>query len=422
MRKSVNFGAALTAAALSLTMLAGCGSSSNAPTNFKFDESTGEFSFTTIKGVDSYSVGVSKVLNDTTGKALESINGSATVEVSGKTYYLWSEQSGSAAGLADNDGDGTVDGTVVFREYSSSASTVGAVMDMADLPVGHYVVQAIPASSDDVPNPENAVLEFTKGGTLATPDGFTAQINDSGYMEITAPSDYYLNCLTATGMPESMKFEVKDGSEVVETITMDDFSYTNTVNGPTKSFTFTNNTVTGTTKLDSSKDYTVTVTAVGDGDTIKDASAEAYTASKADAVEFATEYDTSASGSVETSGASVSLTLGTDSTGAATYELTATINSVVVERESGTFTASAEAGTYDEKNTFPEGATLSFTTSESEFDSAVLDGKTLTVSVSEGGGFPGQQASKSYGLTGSVTVDGESVELSAGSSMGGFPM
>lgn len=419
MRKSVNLAAALTTAALSLVMLAGCGGSTNAPANFTFDESTGSFSFTTVKGADTYSIGVSKVLNDTTGKALESINGSATIDIDGKTYYLWSEQSGSASGLADNDGDGTVDGTVVFREFSSSATTVGAVMDMADLPIGHYVVQAIPASSDDVPEPENAVLEFTKGGTLAAPEGFTAEVNDSGNMEITAPSGYYIGCLTETGMPESMKFEVKDGSEVVETITMDDFSYTNTVNGPSKSFTFTNNTVTGTTKLDGSKEYTVTVTAVGDGDTIKDASADAYNASKADAVRFSTEYDTTASGTSDSLG-TISVKLGVDASGASVYELTSTINDIVVLRESGAYTASAEAGTYDEKNTFPEGAVLNFTTSKTEFDAAVLDGKSLTVSVSEAGGFPGQQATKNYGLIGSVAVNGESLELAASSGMPGF--
>ena len=112
--------------------------------------------------------------------------------------------------------------------------------------------------------------------------------------------------------------------------------------------------------------------------------------------------------------------LGVDASGASVYELTSTINDIVVLRESGAYTASAEAGTYDEKNTFPEGAVLNFTTSKTEFDAAVLDGKSLTVSVSEAGGFPGQQATKNYGLIGSVTVNGESLELAASSGMPGF--
>lgn len=420
MRKSMRtFGAVLTTAALSLTMLAGCGSSSKAPGDFKFDTSTGSFSFKTVEGGDTYIVGVSKVLNDTTGEALQSINGSATVEIDGTTKYLWSEQTGSASGLSDTDGDGTVDGSVVFREYSSSASTVGDVISIADIPLGHYVVQAIPGSTDELTDPEAATFEFVQSGTLAEPDGFTAAVNDSGVIEITAPSDYYLTCMTETGLPNQMKFEVKDGDTVVETITMDDFSYTNTVNGPNKMFTFNNQTVTGTEKLDSSKDYTVTVTAVGDGDTILDASADAYMASKSDEAKFATTYDTAASG---TAGVfSIKLTLGTDASGANLYELTASANDVVIEREVGTYTASAEATTVDEKNTFADGTTLTFTSTESDFETPVMDGKTYTVVKSEQQGFmPGAAATVNYSIEGSATADGETFEFSASSGMMGF--
>ncbi len=408
--------------ALSLATLAGCSSSSsNAPSSITYDETTGDVSFETVDGVDTYTVGVVKVLNDTTGEALESINGSSTVEIDGESYYVWSEQTGSLSGLADNDDDGTISGTVVYRAYSSSASEVGEVIDATTLPLGHYILQVVPSATDESGDVENGTYEFVMSGTLATPSGFTATINDEGYIEITAPSDYYLSCYTETGLPEAMEFEVADSSgTVVETITMDDFSYTNSVNGPNKSFSFNNQTVTGTTELDSSETYTVTVTAVGDGDTILDASAEAYFASSLDEQTFATTYDVTSSGS--TSVATITLTIGTDASGAEVYELTSSINSTVVSREVGTVSSSAAVETVDESTVYPEGTTLTFTATDSDGDAELtLDGQTLTVatSVSESGWGDEVTTTTNYYVEGTLSFDGESAELaaSAGSSM-----
>lgn len=417
--------AAVSAAAICLTALAGCGggaSDSNAPENLAFSVADGSFSFDTVKNAETYTVGVSKILNDTTGQALEKINGAVATEIAeGESVYLWSEQTGSVAGLADTDGDGTVDGTVVFREYSSSASTVGQVISMDQLPLGHYVVTAIASSNDKLLNPESAYYRFTKGGTLTEPAGFTAEINANGNMEITAPSSYYLNCLTATGQPDKMRFEIMDGSTVVETIELDDFSYTNSVNGPNKAFSFNNQTVTGTETLDTGKAYSVVVTAVGDGDQILDASAEAYVASSTSPVSFASEYEISSSGTA--GDYSVSLTLGLDSTGVAIYELTASVNSVVILRESGTYTASEEAGTFEDKNTYPDGTTVTFVSDVSDFDAPVLDGVTLTAVQGEEQVFgpPGTASGGAdFYLEGSASLNGTSFDFGQ-SSGGGFP-
>ena len=312
-RKSI---ALLIVLAMCLAVLAGCGAEESlSPQNLKYDKTNGEFSFDAVKGINTYVVGVGKIINDSTGKALTSINQSSAITLNdGTEVYLWSEQTGSVSGLADSDNDGKVSGKVIFREYSSSANTVGAVItDLSTLPVGHYVLQAIPAATDEVPNPEAALLEFVIPGTLETPSGFTASITQDGYMQITAPSNYYHNCMTVTGLPTKMVFEISENGSVVETIEMDDFSYTNTVNGPNKSFSYNNTTVTGKVKLDSSKSYEVKVTAVGDGADVKDASATAYMATSTPAIEFATKHSHSASG---TAGAlSVSVSLGKDAAG-----------------------------------------------------------------------------------------------------------
>lgn len=428
--KAIALAMALTLSGAMMTSLTGCGGSSTAPKGLTFDTADGTFAFDAVKDADTYTVGVCKVLNDPTGEALLSINGATLTEIAdGKSYYLWSEQSGSASGVADTDSDGKVDGLITFREYSSSATTVGAVMKMEDLAPGHYVLQAMANSNTELTNPQTAYYEFIIGGTLAEPAGFTAEINEAGCMEVTAPSSYYLKCLTATGMPTKMKFEVKEGGNVVDTFELEDFSYTNSVNGPNKSFSFNHNTYAGTAKLDSAKDYTVTVTAVGDGDTIQDASAEAYMATKTAEQSFATTYDTK--GSATTGDMTVAVTLGKNANGEDIYELTGTINSVVVLRESGTYEASAQAAMEDEVNTYPDGTTITFTTAESDADAAVLDGVTAKVEKSEGGmgGFPGGpmgpgggSSTPNYNLIAEgLSLNGETFDLTASSGMGGFP-
>ena len=407
-RKSI---ALLAVLAMCLAVLAGCSEKSLAPQNLTYDKTTGEFSFDAVEGIDTYVVGVGKIINDTTGQALTSINQSSAITLSdGTQVYLWSEQTGSVSGLADSDNDGKVSGKVVFREYSSSATTVGAVItDLSKLPVGHYVLQAIPAATDEVPNPEAALLEFVIAGTLETPDGFTAAITQDGYMEITAPSNYYHNCMTVTGLPTKMVFEISEGGSVVETIEMADFSYTNSVNGPNKSFSYNNATVTGKVKLDSSKSYEVKVTAVGDGSEIKDSSAKAYMATSTPAVAFATKHSHSASATV--GALTITVNLGKDAAGSNIYELSASVNSVTVLRESGTYTASAEVGA---DGNYPEGAVLTFKTDKTDAAAAILDGVSLTsaVEITENWG----QTSTTYFFSGKAVLDGETFEFTKASS------
>lgn len=408
-RKSISL---LIVLAMCLAVLAGCGAEESlSPQNLKYDKTTGEFSFDAVEGINTYVVGVGKIINDSTGKALTSINQSSTITLNdGTEVYLWSEQTGSVSGLADSDNDGKVSGKVIFREYSSSATTVGAVItDLSTLPVGHYVLQAIPAATDEVPNPEAALLEFVITGTLETPSGFTASITKDGYMQITAPSNYYHNCMTVTGLPTKMVFEISENGSVVETIEMDDFSYTNTVNGPNKGFSYNNTTVTGKVKLDSSKSYEVKVTAVGDGADVKDASATAYMATSTPAIEFATKHSHSASG---TAGAlSVSVSVGKDAAGNNIYELTASVSNTTVLRESGTYTASAEVGA---DGNYPEGTVLTFKTDKTDAKAAILDNVSLTAAVetSENWG----QTSTTYFFSGKAVLDGEEFEFAKASS------
>lgn len=389
----------------------------NAPKELTYDVSTGAFSFKTVKGADVYTVGVSRIINDTTGAALQSINGAALTEIGDRSVYLWSEQAGSVSGLADNDGDGTVDGAVVYRRYSSSASEVGAVMDATDLGTGHYIITAIASATDALPNPEPAYVEFVVPGTLAEPAGFVAALNNEGKMAVTAPSDFYLKCLTATGMPEKMRFDVYSGSELVDSFEMDDFSYTNSVNGPNKSFAFNNNTAVGTKALDRSGSYTVTVTAVGDGDQIKDASAQAAIGTNTAALDFASRLDTE--GSTNVDGYSLTITLGKDASGADVYELTASLLSTAIYRESGTYVASGEVTEIEGKRTYAPDTEITFTTAASDFDSPVLDGRTFTVfedtSMSSSGTI-------SYGIGGDAVMNGTPFSIAAGggnSSSGG---
>lgn len=401
----------LVVLAMCAALLAACGSEPiTSPQNLTYNQEDGTFSFDALEGAKTYIVGVSKIINNTTGEALAGINQSSVLTLAdGSSVYLWSEQTGSVAGLADDDGDGVVSGKVIYREFSSSAETVGAVKKANELPVGRYVLQVVAAATDELPNPEPALYEFTVAGALANPSGFSASINGDGCIEITGTSDYYLSCLTETGLPEKMVFEVLDGGNVVETLEVADFSYTNTVIGPNKSFTFNNTKVTGTVKLDSNKHYTVRVTAKGDGDLIQDGVANAYTASVTPAVQFANKL--SQTGYASVNGMTVSLELGTDGAGGKIYELTASASNTVVLRESGTYTASAEAAP-DGK--YANGTTLTFTASQSDLGTAVMNGVTLTV---------GEGDDSDY-LYGAAKLDGADVEFTkkvVNQGGGGFP-
>ncbi len=371
--------------------LSGCGTSeevSTSPQNLSFNVSNGSFSFDAIEGADTYLVGVSKIINASTGEILEGINGAVLTEIAeGNSEYLWSEQSGSATGIADNDRDGVISGTVVFREFSNSATTVGAVLSMTELPLGHYIVQAMAASNEEIQNPEPAYYEFTVGGTLESPEGFVAQINEQGNIQITAPNNYYFSCLTSTGLPNKIIIEVSDGTSVVDTIEISDFSYTNEVLGPTKSYNFTNQTVTGTAVLDTSIPYSIKVTAKGDGGEILDSSAAGYMATSTESTEFATLYDTYGEATVGVF--DLKLLIGLDVDGNQIYELDASVNGVDIYKEFGTYETEAAVELIDELTTYPEGVILTFYTSKSDIG-PVLDGATMNVVIgaSMGGGMP----------------------------------
>ena len=387
-----------------------------APEELTYDASTGAFQFKAVPGADVYTVGVSRVINDTTGLALQSINGAALTDVGDRSVYLWSEQTGSVSGLADNDGDGMVDGQVVYRKYSSSATEVGAVMNATDLGVGHYIVTAIASATDSLPKPAPAYLEFVVPGTLAEPTGFVAALNAEGKMAVTAPSNFYLGCLTATGLPEKMLFEVYEGETLVDSFEMDDFSYTNSVNGPNKAFSFNNNTAVGTVALDRTKKYSVVVTAVGDGDQIQSASANAAIGTSTTPFAFASLYDTEGSTTVD--GYSVVITLGQDADGKNVYELSASLIGVPIYLESGTYTATGEVEDRDGMMTYAPDTKITFTTDATDFDAPVLDGKTFTVyedtSMSSSGNI-------SYGLAGDAEMNGTAFSITSGGGMGFGP-
>lgn len=274
MRKFLAAGLSLAIGAAALTgVLSGCGAKKlDTPQNLTYNKSTGAFSFDAVSGGETYQLTVSRRINNNTGVALTSNLGSSIVTLEdGTQVYVWTQQAGAVTGLSDSDGDGVVSGTVIYRTYSNSATDSGTVItDLSELPLGHYYVFATAnETTDGKEASDSAMVEFVMGGTLAEPD-FKWQINSDNHIVISENNSYYYNSLAFNGLPEEVKFEVKKGDTVVETITVDDFSYENVVNGPTKNYNFNNASVEGTATLDAAnyEQYTVTATAVGDGETI----------------------------------------------------------------------------------------------------------------------------------------------------------
>lgn len=143
---------------------------------------------------------------------------------------------------------------------------------------------------------------------------------------------------------------------------------------------------------------------------------------------LATKYDQSGSGTA--GDYSISLNLGLDAEGNKIYELTASVNNVVILRESGTYTATVE-GVDEEGNPitvdaepqdaegkmiYPEGTVLTFTAQESDAETPILNGVVLTSAKKETEN--SGQKSVSWYLAGSAVVDGVSFEFEAGSSGG----
>lgn len=392
------------------------------PTDITFDYKTGKFSFTGVENAKTYTVGISEIINDTTGAGLVGINNASQLTMpDGTKKYVWGSQIASATGVADQDGDGKVEGTLIYRSFSSTAADPGQVVDYTQIPIGDYVmtVMADANSEAKLAGSEYAMLEFSINGTLPDPEGFTSSF-DGNKMTIKSASNYFINALSTKGMPDEMKIVIKEDGTAVDTITIDDFSYTNTVIGPAKSYTFTYaDTVTSTKELDKTKKITATIQAVGKSSS-KTSSKECDVAveTTTDAVTYATKLDCSGSGTAGS--ATININVGTDANGANIYGLEVKVGSVAVARESGTFTV--PAGTtvtqLDNKNTYPEATVLTFATSASDLATSIMDGKTLTVEKKESRGWQGTTID--YALTGEgFTYNGTTFAFTGAASSGG---
>ena len=407
-----------------LASVASCSSKTqlDTPTNLSYDLATGKVTFDAVDGAKTYTVGVSEIINDTTGKGIEGIKNSSKLTLDGKEVYVWATQIGSLTSLTDKDGDGKVEGKIVYRSFSSSASDAGSVIKCTDIPKGDFILTVMADKTDDLAGSEYGMLKFSNAGALADPTGFSGAFTDDKKLSISAASSYYINSLSTNGLPESMEFVIKEDGTAVETITLDDFSYTNTVIGPAKSYNFTNATVTSTKALDTSKKITATVQAKGNGTSKTDSKVcDVLIPTSTAAVEYATKYDCSGQG--KAGDVTITVNVGVDASGAKIYGLEAKSSNVTVARESGTFTCDGEVTQIDGKNTFEEGKVLTFTTVKSDLDTAVMNGKTLTVTKKESQGWGGQ-TSVSWGILGEgFSYAGTSFAFTdAGSSnQGGFP-
>lgn len=264
-------------AALSISgLLFACGGSDETTTgiqNISYNTETGEISFDEVEGAEYYSASVSRVINATTGEALESAKQASQITMSDKTTkWIWNTATGSNAYIEKEDEESTtVSASIVYRTFSSSASSAGTTMSASEIGVGHYIITLYSFDDNDVAS-EPTYYEFVKEGSLNEIKAFTSSVNSDNHIEINVASGYYLDAFTVSGLPEYLEFNVKDSSgTTVETIKEEDFSYTNVVVGPSKSYNFNNETITGTATLNSSETYTVDITAKGDGDKVLDA-------------------------------------------------------------------------------------------------------------------------------------------------------
>lgn len=256
----------------------GCSSKFETPKDFTFEDTTGKYSFKTVSSADTYQVAVQKIIDEKTAKGIASQNQSSLVtnkDSSGaeKSFYIWSELTGSASGLKDTDGDGEISGTVTFRAYSSHAQQVGSILKISELPLAHYYVTCVAEATADKEQSDPAWKEIVVGGTLQTPVVSTSVSGSK--MTVALNAAYVKNAFLYTGIPSKVEVTVNDGASNT-VLTYDDWSYTNSVIGPEKSFTFTN--ISQEISYDSSKSYTISAKAIGDGDKIKDSAVAAYNA------------------------------------------------------------------------------------------------------------------------------------------------
>lgn len=370
--------------------LTSCGAKTqfDTPTNITFDYKTGKFTFDAVENAKTYTVGLSEVINDVTGEALLGIQNSSKLTFEdGSTKWVWATQIASATGVADTDGDGKVEGALVYRSFSSTAADAGTVVDYTKIPVGDYVltIMADADSEAGLSGSEYAYYQFSKEGALSDPTGFTGKITDNKLV-VTSASNYYINSLSTNGLADKMELVIKADGTTIETISVDNFVYTNEVIGPAKSYKFTNlDTMTSKT-LDATKKITATIQAVS--------TSASKTSSKACDVTIETttpEVTYGENGKLDLSGkgtagdATITISVGTDASGNNLYGLEVKENSVVVARESGTFTvpSGSEVTTLDEKKTYAVDTVLTFTTTASDLATKIMDGKTLKVEKKE---------------------------------------
>ena len=391
------------------------------PTNISYDVATGKVSFDAVEGASTYTVGVSEIINETTAKSLESIQQSSKFVIDDVTHYVWATQIGSLTSLADTDNDGKVEGTIIFRSFSSSATDSGTPVEATAIPKGDLILTVMADATSELQGSEYGLLKFSNEGTLADPTGFTAKFLDDGKLAISAANNYYINSLSTNGLPQKMQFVVKADGEVVETMDMNDFNFTNTVNGPNKVYNFTNATVSTAAAVDKTKKITATVQAIGNGGSQKDSAVcEVGVETTTAALEYATKYDCSGSGTAGS--VTVNVNVGIDASGNNIYGLEVKMGQVALARESGTFTCASEVTEVDGKKTFAEGEVLTFKTEKKDLNDAIMDGKSLIVTKVESRGWGGP--SINWALLGEgFSYKGVSFNFTgaASSNQGGWP-
>lgn len=392
------------------------------PTDITYDVNTGKFSFKAVEGAKTYTVGVSEIINDTTGKGLESVSGSSKLKIGESEKYVWTTQIGSVTSLADNDNDGKVEGTVVYRSFSASAANPGSVVTAKEIPVGDLVLTVMADATGDLQGSEYAYYEFHNEGNLKDPENFTASFQEDGKMAITAANSYYINSLSTNGLPEKMQFKVFQDGTLFDTIEMDDFTYTNRVVGPEKSYIFNNASVKTSKAVDKTKKITATVQAIGNGSSKKDSKAcDVAVETTTAALSYKTKHDCSGSGNA--GGKTVNINVGTDEDGNNIFGLEVKTGSVVTARESGTFTLpeGVEITELDGKKTFPVDTELTFTTLKSDLETPIMNSKKLKVTKVESRGWGGTTIN--YGLLGEgFSLNGTAFAFTGtASNGGGFP-
>lgn len=260
-------------------ILTSCGGSNQlkTPTNFSLDVDKGTFTFDAVEGGDEYQVSILRRINEATYNSMKSLNATSgmvtKIDISEKeSWFLWNEIICSKTRIKEK--DGKIDSQFSLRTYSNTAISAGEPIAFKKLAVGDHLIQVIANETSEKEASDPLNYTFTKEGTLAEPSGFKFKVDDNGKINIVAPSNYYYNALTSTGLPSKIKFDIKKGSESIYSTEIDDFSWEKRIQGPTAAFNFKNATIETdktATKLEC-EDYTLDVTAVGNGSTIKDAS------------------------------------------------------------------------------------------------------------------------------------------------------